>query len=360
MMRPCVASRLRRMRSASTVRPCASVTACAKAPAVSTKICGSASISLCHGPVPRSWSSAIAANSSGSSAWTPRDAARIYSLAIGLRFCGMVLEPPRPTWCGSLTSAISLCISRITSVATLARLPQTKPRKAAVSTMRSRLTCQGDAGAASPSSLASPSVTAAFLAERGERAGSAGKLHGQHAPTQFVEPRQMIDERREPNRAFVAEGHRQRVLQVRPPRHYRAAMSLRLLGKSARASGDVALDDGESLAHLQHHGSVHDVLSGCAPMNVARRLLAGGAAERLGDAYDRIAHVARIGAELGQIDAVDRGGRRDGLGGALRDDAELGLRPRQRGLDIEHPLHELPVDEDAAHLVAAEERAKDL
>ena len=43
---------------------------------------------------------------------------------IGLRFCGMVEEEPRPATWGSDTSPTSVCESRAVSVANLARLPE--------------------------------------------------------------------------------------------------------------------------------------------------------------------------------------------------------------------------------------------
>ena len=72
--------------------------------------------------------------------------ARTYSLAIGLRFCGIVDELPRPASCGLNSSAISVCISRMTSVAILARLPQIRPSRHAISARLSRLTCHGGHG----------------------------------------------------------------------------------------------------------------------------------------------------------------------------------------------------------------------
>ncbi len=150
------------------------------------------------------------------------------------------------------------------------------------------------------------------------------------------------------------------MLQMRAPGHHRAAMGLRLLGERARRGGDVALEHGQAVAHLQDERRIHDVLGGGAPMDIARRVLAGGAAERLGHADDGISDNARAGAEFGEVDTVDRGRRRDRVRRRLRDDAEPRLRPGERRLDVEHLLHELPVREDAAHLVGAEQRAEDL
>src|SRR5690349_11092529 len=49
----------------------------------------------------------------------------------------------------------------------------------------------------------------------------------------------------------------------------------------------------------------------------------------------------------------------DGLGGIGRDDAELGLHPRERPLDIEHALEIRALVEYRAHRVTAVQRAED-
>jgi hypothetical protein len=90
---------------------------------------------------------------------TPRAAAIAYSLAIGLRFCGIVLEPPRPGAWGSNTSPTSVCISSTTSVANFAMLPHAIARVVAHAARRERSACHGASGARSPSSRASASVT---------------------------------------------------------------------------------------------------------------------------------------------------------------------------------------------------------
>ena len=89
-------SRFARIRATSTTIPSAIARAWHSAPCASTKACPIASGSACHGPVARSWSCAIAPCISGTSACTARAEARMYSLAIGLRFCGMVELCPRP------------------------------------------------------------------------------------------------------------------------------------------------------------------------------------------------------------------------------------------------------------------------
>ncbi len=78
---------------------------------------------------------------------------------IGLRFCGMVLDEPRPSWNGSNTSSTSVCIISFTSIAILPSVPVTRPRKQPTSAMRSRTVCQAISGWPSPSSCISAACT---------------------------------------------------------------------------------------------------------------------------------------------------------------------------------------------------------
>ena len=147
------------MRAGSTVRPSSRARVWCSAPALSAKACGSASHSACQGPVARSWSCSMASSITATSWRTFFAAARMSSLAIGLRFCGMVLLPPRPSACGSATSPTSVCIRRAVSVAILPSEPVRRPRKQAASARPSRATCQAIGGTARPSSPASAAST---------------------------------------------------------------------------------------------------------------------------------------------------------------------------------------------------------
>ena len=88
-----------------------------------------------------------------------RAAAMICSLVTGLTFCGMVLDPPRPSSAVSRTSPISVCARRMTSCAILARLPLTSDSQPATSASVSRCVCHGSGGVDRPSSAASASAT---------------------------------------------------------------------------------------------------------------------------------------------------------------------------------------------------------
>ena len=73
-----------------------------------------------------------------------------------MRFCGMVDDEPRPGANGSNTSATSVCIISLTSIAILPSEPPTSPRKAPTSAMVSRTVCQEISGWARPSSFIRP------------------------------------------------------------------------------------------------------------------------------------------------------------------------------------------------------------
>ena len=144
---------------------------------------------------------------------------------MGLRFCGMVEDEPRPGTNGSNASPTSVCIISITSVAILASVPVTSASSDTASAMPSRATCQGVGGRPSPSSAISASCTARPLSPseasvpaapanwptstRGRSSSSRWRCRTHHAA---------------PHRRLVAERHRQGVLQVRAPGHHRVAV----------------------------------------------------------------------------------------------------------------------------------------
>ena len=120
-------------------------------------------------------------------------AASAVAAATGLRLCGMVEEPPRPSPAGSKASPTSVCIISETSRAILPQLPARMANTEAASAMRSRWVCQGASGSGSLSSCASRSATGqSLVAERGERAGGAAELQRQRLAAQ---PPQALRER---------------------------------------------------------------------------------------------------------------------------------------------------------------------
>ena len=200
---------------------------------------------------------------------------------------------------------------------------------------------------------------AALQSERCQRADGAAELKRERAPTDLGEPLEMIEERREPHRAFVAEGDGERVLQMGAPGHHRVAMRFSLCRKPGGDVAELFLDEREAVPHLQDERAVHDVLRGGAPMDIARAIAAGSASQRLHQPDHGIADDAGAFADVVERDAFEHRRRADRRSGRGRDDAELGLDPGQRRLDIEHLLHEAALVEDTAHRVAAEEAAED-
>ncbi|MNQ93279.1 hypothetical protein D3C85_1087380 [compost metagenome] len=165
-IRPCVRSRLARMRAASTSRPAATSPNWRSAPAARVTICGSVSHSACQPPSARSCSCTMPASIVATSGGTRTATVSTAAQPTGLRLCGIVLEPPRPGPDGSATSPTSVCIIRDKSRAILPSVPVSRPSAVATATSRSRWACQGSAGRSRPSSRANCAATAGALSPR--------------------------------------------------------------------------------------------------------------------------------------------------------------------------------------------------
>src|SRR4029077_15755504 len=146
-IKPRLRSRFLAICFSSTMRPPRANLAWLSAPAVSTKLSGIAIHSACQGPVARS-KSWIMASSIRPACWrTPFEAASISSDEIGLRFCGIVEDAPRPLTKGSYTSANSVEAMIMTSSATLPSEPVINPTRFTTSANTSTATHQADAPA---------------------------------------------------------------------------------------------------------------------------------------------------------------------------------------------------------------------
>ncbi len=169
----------------------------------------------------------------------------------------------------------------------------------------------------------------------------------------------MIQKRRQPYRAFVAEGNRQRVLTMRASGHDVASVTTRRRGESTVGRGEIGFDDVDPLPDLQHERGIENVLGGRTPMHVAARIAARRAAERPDHRDDGVADDPCAGADLLERQAIDCRGGGDRLGRSRRNYVEARLHPRQRRLDIEHALEQRPIVEHSMHLRRAVERTED-
>ena len=176
-----------------------------------------------------------------------------------------------------------------------------------VSATASRATCQVIGGSPRSSSRAySRRTVEALVAERGQRAGRAAELRDQHARLQFAQALGVAVDHREPHRALVAEGDRQRLLQMRAAGHRRVAM---LFARGPRAPPTPPPMSRSTIASAARICStvrgVHDVLRGRAPVHVAPGLaeLCGKLAHQ---PEDRVADI--LGLVLQRV-AIERDGR---------------------------------------------------
>src|SRR6202007_3146820 len=97
------------------------------------------------------------------------------------------------------------------------------------------------------------------FAQRSERARRAGKLPDKDAWFELRKTFRMAVEHRKPDRGLVAEGHRQRLLQMGAAGHGCVTVAPREIGEDGAQRADVPRDDLKALPHLQHHGRIHDV-----------------------------------------------------------------------------------------------------
>src|ERR1700693_1980103 len=108
------------------------------APAASPMISGIVSHSAGQPPRPRSCCCTLAVSIALTRPGTRTAAASTTAHITGLRLCGIVEEPPRPSPAGSNASATSVCISKEMSRAIFPKVPVHSPSVVATSSTRSR------------------------------------------------------------------------------------------------------------------------------------------------------------------------------------------------------------------------------
>ncbi len=218
----------------------------------------------------------------------------------------------------------------------------------------SRATCQVDTGTPSFNSVTQRLLHGeALVAERGEGSGRAGELSDQDARLEVFEAFGVAVEHGKPDRRLVAEGHRQRLLQMSPAGHRRVAVLLRQVGEDGAQARNVVADDRERVAHLQHYGRVHDVLRCRTPVHVAAGL-AALLHQLVHDRQDRIADEVGLATQQLDIEFGGVGAPGDLVGGGLRNDADPRLGLGERDLDLDIARDQRGVGEDVAHRRGAE------
>ena len=120
---------------------------------------GSVAHSACQAPAARSCSWPMHASIVATRPGARRAAATAAMAATGLRLCGIVDEPPRPSP-ASCASPTSVCASSTTSNPALPHAPAATPSAPARVASRVRSVCHGSTGACSPSRRANAAATA--------------------------------------------------------------------------------------------------------------------------------------------------------------------------------------------------------
>jgi len=105
------------------------------------------------------------------------------------------------------------------------------------------------------------------------------------------------------------------------------------------------------LFELEHEAGIEHVLRRRAEMQVLAVTVAAFLLQRAQRRDQRMLGAADLGADRRKVDILDLGLRGDFQRGGLRDDPELGLRQRQRGLVVEPFLHAVLVAEDCGEFL---------
>jgi hypothetical protein len=171
-----------------------------------------------------------------------------------------------------------------------------------------------------------------------ERARRPAHEHAEQPRLEPLQPVGVLDELVEPDRDLEPERDGHRVLRVGAPREREVRRAARLQGPRPQRRGQQLLERGVRGAQHQHVGRLGDVLRRRAPVHPAPVLRADDAGELLDERHQRVARRGRGGGDPGQVELLDAGRPRDGLGGVGRDETGVGLGERERGLDVEPGL----------------------
>ncbi|MNM69574.1 hypothetical protein D3C81_811720 [compost metagenome] len=196
-----------------------------------------------------------------------------------------------------------------------------------------------------------------LITERGERPGSAAELQHQQAWFEFDQTLAITSHRAQPTGDFHAEGDRCRVLQPGAPGQRRSRITLSLGRENLPQLRQIAFDQFQCAAQLQHQAAVHHVLTGRAQMHVALGfgVLRGDLfAQRLDQRNRRIARRGNRLAEgckvvmPGLTRGHDRRHRR------LRNQTDPRFGPGQCRFKIEHGLDAALIAEHVTHIAGSE------
>ena len=196
-----------------------------------------------------------------------------------------------------------------------------------------------------------------LVAERRQRTGRAGELAHQHARLQLGETFGVTVEHRQIDRGLVAEGHRQRLLQMGAPGHRRVAITRGEIGQDTAECSDIRLDDLEAGADLQDYGGIHDVLRGRTPMHITASV-AALLYHLVHQRQDRITDNVGFAAQQVEIEGRDVGAISDFLGGFDRDHSAARFGLGQRDLDFGIARDQAEIRKHRAHRRRAEGVAK--
>ena len=212
----------------------------------------------------------------------------------------------------------------------------------------------GDVGDAETEARHDPLVELeGTLAERRLAADRADQAADEGAVLQLREALMIAPGFGEPDRAFVAERDRQRLHGVGAAGHRRGLVALGEPEQLAPDGLQIALEHRMRVLDLQHDAGIEHILGGRAEVEILAVVAVADRLQRAQRRHQRVLDAADLGGDRLEVDIADLGLAGDLGCGDLRNDAELGLRQRQRRLVVVPFLHAVRVVEDRAQLLGA-------
>ena len=189
-----------------------------------------------------------------------------------------------------------------------------------------------------------------LVAEGGHRAHAAEQLHHQDPLARLAQAFAVTQQLVDPAGHLQPEGGRQRRDRVGPGDHQRIAGPARQHREPVQEDVQRPLRFIQHIAHFQGLRGVLDILRGRAEMHVLARAGAAVPLQRAQQGHQRVPGAGHTLGDLLQVDGRKPGGLRDLQRRLGRNDADIGLRQRQRRLHVEPALQAAVATEDpAAH-----------
>ncbi len=187
------------------------------------------------------------------------------------------------------------------------------------------------------------------LAQRGERSRAASQHGHEHASFTTAETLHVAAQLIDPHRHLEAERRGHRVLAVRAPREEDILGALGQVGERGQDGRELAQEDVVGAPHLEELAGLRHVLGRRPPVHIAPGVALAGAIQLPDQGHERMPGAGQAGSNRSEIEVREVCLASDLAGGAVGNDAQLGLRLGQGRFDVEPGLEARGLREQRPH-----------